>query len=107
MLNQGKLLQTFLNLIEMEIRILIWPYFNRTNAQSRVLETCLLKEGIPYSIVGSVEFFKRKEIKDILSYLKLSSNPDDDLSLERIVNVSTERHRADDYKTFKRMGGTE
>ena len=61
--------------------------FYRTNAQSRVLETCLLKEGIPYSIVGSVEFFKRKEIKDILSYLKLCANPDDDLSFERIVNV--------------------
>jgi DNA helicase-2/ATP-dependent DNA helicase PcrA len=61
--------------------------FYRTNAQSRVLETCMLKEGIPYSIVGSVEFFKRKEIKDILSYLKLCSNPDDDLSFERIVNV--------------------
>ncbi|MHC4454080.1 MAG: ATP-dependent helicase, partial [Planctomycetota bacterium] len=53
----------------------------------RVLETCLLREGIPYSIVGSVEFFKRKEIKDVLSYLKLCSNPDDDLSFERIVNV--------------------
>ena len=61
--------------------------FYRTNAQSRVLETCMLREGIPYSIVGSVEFFKRKEIKDILSYLKLCSNPDDDLSFERIVNV--------------------
>ncbi len=61
--------------------------FYRTNAQSRVLETCLLREGIPYSIVGSVEFFKRKEIKDVLSYLKLCSNPDDDLSFERIVNV--------------------
>ncbi len=61
--------------------------FYRTNAQSRVLETCMLREGIPYSIVGSVEFFKRKEIKDILSYLKLCANPDDDLSFERVVNV--------------------
>jgi DNA helicase-2/ATP-dependent DNA helicase PcrA len=61
--------------------------FYRTNAQSRVLETCLLREGIPYSIVGSVEFFKRKEIKDMLSYLKLCSNPNDDLSFERIINV--------------------
>ncbi|MFQ5965626.1 MAG: ATP-dependent helicase [Candidatus Scalinduaceae bacterium] len=61
--------------------------FYRTNAQSRVFESYLRKEGIPYSIVGSVEFFKRKEIKDILSYLKLCSNPDDDLSFERIVNV--------------------
>ncbi|MBS1258130.1 MAG: ATP-dependent DNA helicase PcrA [Candidatus Scalindua arabica] len=63
--------------------------FYRTNAQSRVLEACLLKEGIPYSIVGSVEFFKRKEVKDVLSYLKLCANPDDDLSFERIINVPT------------------
>ena len=61
--------------------------FYRTNAQSRVLETCMLREGIPYSIVGNVAFFKRKEIKDVLSYLKLCANPDDDLSLERVVNV--------------------
>ena len=61
--------------------------FYRTNAQSRVLETCMLREGIPYSIVGSVAFFKRKEIKDVLSYLKLCANPDDDLSFERVVNV--------------------
>ncbi len=63
--------------------------FYRTNAQSRVLETCMLREGIPYSIVGSVAFFKRKEIKDVLSYLKLCANPDDGLSLERVVNVPT------------------
>ncbi|GAX61120.1 ATP-dependent DNA helicase PcrA [Candidatus Scalindua japonica] len=61
--------------------------FYRTNAQSRVLEACMLRAGIPYSIVGSVEFFKRKEIKDLLSYLKLCANPDDDLSFERVVNV--------------------
>ena len=75
--------------------------FYRTNAQSRVLETCLLREGIPYSIVGSVEFFKRKEIKDILSYLKLCSNPDDDLSFERIVNVPT---RGIGPTTIRRLG---
>jgi len=61
--------------------------FYRTNAQSRVFESYLLQEGIPYTIVGSLEFFRRKEIKDVLSYLKLFSNPNDDLSFERIVNV--------------------
>lgn len=61
--------------------------FYRTNAQSRVFESYLRKRGIPYSIVGSVEFFQRKEIKDILAYLKLCVNPSDDLSFERIVNV--------------------
>lgn len=75
--------------------------FYRTNAQSRVLETCLLREGIPYLIVGSVEFFKRKEIKDILSYLKLCSNPDDDLSFERIVNVPA---RGIGPTTIRRLG---
>jgi DNA helicase II / ATP-dependent DNA helicase PcrA len=61
--------------------------FYRTNAQSRVFESYLRKEGIPYSIVGSVEFFQRKEIKDILAYLKLCVNPNDNLSFERIVNI--------------------
>jgi len=61
--------------------------FYRTNAQSRVFESYLRKEGIPYSIVGSVEFFQRKEVKDILAYLKLCVNPSDDLSFERLVNV--------------------
>ncbi|MCP5003585.1 MAG: UvrD-helicase domain-containing protein [Planctomycetes bacterium] len=61
--------------------------FYRTNAQSRVLETRLRQMGIPYSIVGSVEYFKRKEIKDVLSYLKLCVNGIDDLAFERIVNT--------------------
>lgn len=61
--------------------------FYRTNAQSRVIETCLLQKGIPYTIVGSVEFFQRKEIRDIIAYLKIFANPNADLPLERIINV--------------------
>jgi len=59
----------------------------RTNAQSRVIEEILIKSDIPYQIVGGIKFYDRKEIKDILAYLRLISNPDDDLSLTRIVNV--------------------
>ncbi|WP_211750260.1 DNA helicase PcrA [Paenibacillus sp. Marseille-Q4541] len=59
----------------------------RTNAQSRVIEEILIKSDIPYQIVGGIKFYDRKEIKDILGYLKLLSNPDDDISLTRIINV--------------------
>jgi len=59
----------------------------RTNAQSRVMEEILIKSEIPYQIVGGIRFYDRKEIKDILAYLRLVSNPDDDISLLRIVNV--------------------
>ncbi|GIQ70021.1 ATP-dependent DNA helicase PcrA [Xylanibacillus composti] len=59
----------------------------RTNAQSRVLEEILIKSDIPYQIVGGIRFYERKEIKDLLAYLRLVSNPDDDISFARIVNV--------------------
>ncbi|MCP3774986.1 DNA helicase PcrA [Paenibacillus sp. MZ04-78.2] len=59
----------------------------RTNAQSRVVEEILIKSDIPYQIVGGIKFYDRKEIKDILAYLRLISNPDDDISFARIVNV--------------------
>lgn len=59
----------------------------RTNAQSRVMEEVLVKSNIPYTIVGETKFYDRKEIKDILAYLRLIANPADDISLERIINV--------------------
>jgi DNA helicase-2/ATP-dependent DNA helicase PcrA len=59
----------------------------RMNAQSRVLEEMLMREGIPYSIYGGLKFYDRKEIKDILAYLRLIQNPYDDYSLKRIINV--------------------
>jgi len=58
----------------------------RTNAQSRVLEETFIKAKIPYRVVGSLAFYQRKEIKDVLAYLKVISNPSDDISLKRIVN---------------------
>ncbi|MDD2377756.1 MAG: 3'-5' exonuclease [Bacilli bacterium] len=59
----------------------------RTNAQSRNMEEALLRENIPYKVIGSFYFYKRKEIKDLISYLKLIYNQDDDISLTRIINV--------------------
>lgn len=59
----------------------------RTNAQSRVLEDALMREGVAYRIVGGVRFYERKEIKDTLAYLKLILNPQDDVSLRRVINV--------------------
>ncbi len=61
--------------------------FYRTNAQSRAIEQALLDRGIPYVIVGSVEFFQRREIKDLSAYLKIAVNPKDDVSFLRICNV--------------------
>lgn len=61
--------------------------FYRTNAQSRLIEEFFLREGIPYVIVGGVKFYERLEIKDALAYLRLISNPKDELSLKRVINV--------------------
>lgn len=58
----------------------------RTNAQSRVFEDVFMKSNIPYRIVGGLKFYDRKEIKDIMSYLKFINNPLDDVSLRRIIN---------------------
>jgi len=60
--------------------------FYRTNAQSRVYEEAMLKNNFAYKVVGSFYFYKRKEIKDLISYLKLISNHSDDISLKRVIN---------------------
>jgi DNA helicase-2/ATP-dependent DNA helicase PcrA len=59
----------------------------RTNAQSRALEEQFLRANIPYKVIGSRKFYERKEVKDMLAYLRLLLNPHDDLSLQRIINV--------------------
>ncbi len=63
--------------------------FYRVNSLSRVLEDALMKAAIPYQIARGTEFYARKEIKDVLSYLRVISNPWDNVSLERIANVPT------------------
>jgi DNA helicase-2/ATP-dependent DNA helicase PcrA len=59
----------------------------RTNAQSRAIEDALMRERVPYRIIGGVRFYERKEVKDALSYLRLVINPHDDVSFRRVVNV--------------------
>ncbi len=65
--------------------------FYRANFQSRVIEEALVARGIPYRIVSGVGFYRRAEIKDIVAYLRLIQNPNDDVSFERIVNVPPRR----------------
>ncbi len=59
----------------------------RTNAQSRLIEEKMIYEGIPYKIVGGVNFYSRKEIKDVLAYLKTVDNGSDDIAVQRIINI--------------------
>lgn len=61
----------------------------RTNAQSRIFEEALRKRNIPYRVYGSLSFYQRKEIKDILAYYRLSINPSDDEALKRVINYPT------------------
>jgi len=61
--------------------------FYRTNAQSRVLEEQLVRTGVPYKVVGGTRFYERREVRDALAYLRAIANPDDEVSLRRIVNV--------------------
>tara|TARA_B100000497_G_scaffold127761_1_gene170787 strand:- start:650 stop:2815 length:2166 start_codon:yes stop_codon:yes gene_type:complete len=58
----------------------------RTNAQSRMIEQTMMKEGLPYNIVGGTKFYDRKEIKDVLAYLTIVCNPNDNIALKRIIN---------------------
>jgi DNA helicase-2/ATP-dependent DNA helicase PcrA len=63
----------------------------RTNAQSRALEDAFMQHNLPYRLVGAVRFYQRREIKDVLCYLRLIHNIDDELSLRRIINVPTRK----------------
>ncbi|MFN9944724.1 MAG: 3'-5' exonuclease, partial [bacterium] len=61
--------------------------FYRTNAQSRVFEEVFMRATIPYKVVGGVRFYERKEVKDLLAYLRVIVNPDDEVSMRRIINT--------------------
>lgn len=63
----------------------------RTNAQSRALEEQFMRAGVPYVVVGSKKFYERKEIKDVLAYLRLIANPQDTVSLKRVINVPSRK----------------
>ncbi len=72
---------------ETPLQYMDFAVFYRTNAQSRVMEDRLMRDGIPYTIVGGMRFYDRAEIKDILAYLKVIANPADSIGLKRIINV--------------------
>jgi len=61
----------------------------RTNAQSRLLEEAFLQAGLPYKLVGAQRFYGRREVKDIIAYLRLVHNPEDEVSLQRVINTPT------------------
>lgn len=73
----------------------------RTNAQSRSIEEALVHSGIPYRVVGGVRFYDRKEIKDVIAYLRLIFQPEDRVSFERIVNVPARGIGAKSLQTFR------
>lgn len=63
----------------------------RTNQQSRVMEEQFVRNGVPYQLIGATKFYERKEVKDLLAYLRVLANPDDSVSLLRIINVPPRR----------------
>lgn len=83
----AKSIQSILN--SGEATLSDFAIFYRTNAQSRVLEEQLRGQALAYQIIGGTRFYERMEIKDVLSYLRLSLNPADDVALKRIINVPT------------------
>jgi DNA helicase-2/ATP-dependent DNA helicase PcrA len=78
----------------------------RTNAQSRALEDVCIKEGIPYRLVGGVGFYKRREIRDILAYLRVVNNPNDKMSFNRIINVPKRGIGQTSLQQFQAWAGT-
>jgi ATP-dependent DNA helicase UvrD/PcrA len=73
--------------------------FYRTNAQSRVFEEVFIRVGLPYKVIGGVRFYERREVRDLLAYLRLIANPADEVSLRRILNVPKRGigERAEEY----------
>ena len=79
----------------------------RTNAQSRAIEDAMRRSGIPYTIVGGVEFYRRKEIKDVLGYLRLIVNPSDDEAALRVINYPTRGIGATTVSRLRAYAATE
>ncbi len=75
----------------------------RTNAQSRIIEEIFLHRGLPYTLIGGVRFYERKEIKDLLSYLRLIANPNDTISQKRIEKIG--KSRAEKFYKFRKHLG--
>jgi DNA helicase-2/ATP-dependent DNA helicase PcrA len=74
---------------QQQYKLADFAVFYRTNAQSRAIEDTFVRTGVPYRLVGGVRFYSRREIKDVLAYLRLVHNPHDAVSLTRVINVPT------------------
>ena len=83
--------------------------FYRTNAQSRVFEEVFIRAGLPYKVVGGVRFYERREVRDLLAYLRLIANPEDEMSLRRVMNVPRRGigDRAETYVAVRPAGPAE
>ncbi len=79
----------------------------RTNAQSRALEDAFIREGLPYRLIGGVGFYKRREVRDLLAYLRLVNNPNDKVSFTRIVNVPRRGIGKKSLQDFQHWAATE
>ena len=77
----------------------------RTNAQSRAIEEAFLRQNMPYRLVGATRFYNRREIKDVLAYMRLVKNPDDDVSMRRIINTPPRRIGAATVNKLARWAG--
>ena len=77
--------------------------FYRTNAQSRLIEDCLRRMSMPYRVVGGVKFYERKEIKDVIGYMRMLINPRDSLALSRVINIPARGIGATTLKKLERV----
>lgn len=91
--DEGFYISDIINNLKNDYSLADMAVLYRTNAQSRIIEEVFLHRGIPYILIGGTRFYERKEIKDILSYLRLIINPNDKLSLERVLKIGKNRFR--------------
>ncbi|MBI5127623.1 UvrD-helicase domain-containing protein [Candidatus Roizmanbacteria bacterium] len=96
--DEGIYLATLINDLKGQHRLDEMAILYRTNAQSRAIEEVFLHSGIPYALIGGTRFYERKEIKDVLSYLRLLVNPVDKLSKERIIKLG--KGRFEKFKSY-------
>lgn len=99
------IIKSILKSAEQEKSLNEFTVLYRTHAQSRSIEEALLRVGLPYRIIGGVKFYQRREIKDILAYLRLALNPHDDVSFERIYNVPIRGIGRTSFDKLRTMAG--
>jgi DNA helicase-2/ATP-dependent DNA helicase PcrA len=84
-----------------------WAVLYRTNGQSRLIEESLIRKNIPYQVFGGMKFYERKEIKDILAYIRVVFNPYDMISMSRIINVPSRKIGETSIAKFRDILSTE